>query len=238
MEPPNNNNSIQERLYKELEDPVDLDLFVKPRILVPCGHIAEKSNVDRVNKLCHTCRAPYTQLVKSPTIKNLVQIVQAMPKEEAVKEVEKADHTEEAEMLFANVKGLVRNKKLEDAIQLLGQVLDISPNYKEAIGYNACLWDMMEQKPVEQKPVEQKPTGKEEVNLFRRSIADFLNSKDRNCSRDVHTIATKAYNRLEDLDELDEQQKKSFEDFKNNFKQYNDQSRFIYFSNLLAYLYS
>lgn len=227
----NNSLSIQKRLYEELKDPSSLGLYEEPVILVPCGHTSGESTLDKARKLCHICRAPFTQTVKNPTIKNLVEIVADMPEVEEVKEVEETDHTEEAEKLFDKVKGLVENKKYDEAVQSLAQVLVISPNYKEAIGYNSCLLTIIRPKPIDlvvapapQRvlPVDADMFQKKEVELFKSKIKNFIDSDGGACSPEIQARANKALFGLDHLNELSFELSGCFKEFENIIKKYLD----------------
>lgn len=66
------------------------------------------------------------------------------------REIKEAKEREEkAELLFDNAKNLIRNKKNDEAIKLLAEVLTLNPINKEAKGFNDCLLMMVEPKSAE-----------------------------------------------------------------------------------------
>lgn len=232
--------SFQERLYKELEDPCTLELFEDPLTLVPCGHTSNESTIDKVNMQCHLCRKPFSQTVKNTTIRNLVEIAAAAPKRD---EVEKKDHTEEAELLFGNVKGLVRSKNTEEAIQLLTQILDICPHYQEAIGYNACLLDIVEEKlvPTGAHFIEMKPIV--ERNMEKGGVNEAIDLLKKYLEKYKGIIGIESYTRsyanevivyLKNLNKLNTNQKTCFDRFSHIFNTYSDVTRNQMMKHLLA----
>lgn len=213
--------SFQQKLTQELVDPVDLpDLLNTAVTLVPCGHNINELTIAKVNNLCPICRDPFKESVKNTTIRNLVEIVEKMPLE-----VEKVDHTEEAKMLFEKAKGLFSINKISKAIDVLSQALDISPNYKEAIGYNACLLDMLK--------VQQASKRKEEVDSFRSMLEAYLKGLEGGPYGGSISYASKAIDRLTGVSEFNDKQKEVLKGLTKEFTNGSSNDRYKFLENFL-----
>lgn len=170
---------FKENLTREIEDCFSTEQL-NAAFTLPCGHninestIAmlkniSESTIEKARKLCPQCSVPFKTPYKNLTIRNVVEIAKTMPDAIEIK-----DHTEEAEKLFGNSKSLCREGKIKEAITMVSKALDLSPNYQQAIGYNACLLDMLPSALPSSKVVESVPSTKEKlIRMFQDRVDDI-----------------------------------------------------------------